>query len=69
MALMHRLNADPEVKGESCADGAWVESESQMTEATVEGRDVLKMQIPHWAEDQMLVFQKWEKNINPKLLT
>lgn len=50
MVLMHHLNADPDVKGEGGhVERACMESESQMTEESAEGRNVLKMQILHWS--------------------
>lgn len=49
MVLMHHLNADPEVEagGGTHAERACMESESQMSEESVKGRNFLKMQMLH----------------------
>lgn len=51
MVLMHHLNADPEVAGGggTHAERACLESESQMSEESVEGKNFLQMHILHWS--------------------
>lgn len=53
MVLMHHLNADPEVGGGGLGgthvERACMESESQMSEKSAEGKNFLKMQILHWS--------------------
>lgn len=53
MVLMHHLNADPRVKregvGETHAERACMESESQMSEESVKGKNFLQTQMLRWS--------------------
>lgn len=53
MVLMHHLNADPRVKregvGETHVERACMESESQMSEESVKGKNFLRTQMLRWS--------------------